>query len=258
LEDIWEADAILDRLLPLRAEIMDGDLRPLYIAHLAVANDGNHDTEEEKDAPVPAGLERLTDAQRSLAEFYGVGEALTAAAALGSPSLPERSDAESRYEEWLRRQPTGKKDAWLAQLMGDPHSAVRREILGDFQECQGAPSWPTVRIDRTIADLKAAAEEIQSGRNRQRAEEAARKRAKKLADMTADPTPTLHKTEQLVKKRSVEAYREAALLLADLRNALSGGKQSNLADRQARKLKDNNPNLNRLTAELRRQGFLKS
>ena len=60
-----------------------------------------------------------------------------------------------------------------------------------------------------------------------------------------------------MKQRSVEAYHEVALLLVDPRNALSGSKQSSRADRQARKLKENNPNLNRLTAELRRQGFLK-
>ena len=56
LEEIWEFDDILDRLVPLRAEIIDGDLRPLYLAHLAVACDGEHDPEETKESPVPAGL----------------------------------------------------------------------------------------------------------------------------------------------------------------------------------------------------------
>ena len=257
LEELWDTDALLQRLLPLRAEILDGDLRPLYLAHLAVACDDNHDPEEEKDAPVPAGLEQLTDPQRAFAELYGIGEAFLAAAAQGSPSLPERRAAESKYEEWLQRQPAAKKDAWLAQLMGDPHSAVRREILADFQKSQDTASWPTVRVDRTIAELKAAAEEFQSERNRKQAEKAARQRAKKLADMAADPTQTLRKTEDLVKQRSVDAYHEVALLLADLRQALSDSNRSSLAEQQARKLKEANPNLNHLTAELRRQGFLK-
>src|SRR5580704_5856822 len=63
LEEIWEFDALLDRLVGLRAEILDGDLRPLYLAHLAVACDNNHDPDEQKDAPVPAGLDQLTDPQ---------------------------------------------------------------------------------------------------------------------------------------------------------------------------------------------------
>jgi hypothetical protein len=46
LEQLWEVDELLERLLPLRAEIMDGDLRPLYLAHLAISGDMNHYPEE--------------------------------------------------------------------------------------------------------------------------------------------------------------------------------------------------------------------
>jgi len=153
LDDLWEIDDFLDRLLPLRAEILDGDLRPLYLAHLAVACDSNHDPDDEKDALVPAGLDKLTDAQRALAELYGLSEALIAAAAQNSSSLPERTDSENQYVAWLQRQPEAAKIAWLAQLMADPRSAVRREILAEFQKSQIAPSWPTIRLDRTIAEL---------------------------------------------------------------------------------------------------------
>ncbi len=61
----------------------------------------------------------------------------------------------------------------------------------------------------------------------------------------------------LVKKRSINAYSEIAQLLADLREALSSGDQSNLAERQAKKLNDTNPKLHHLTAALRNQGFLR-
>jgi len=257
LDDLWETDDFLDRLLPLRAEILDGDLRPLYLAHLAVACDGNHDPDDEKESPVPAGLDKLTDAQRALAELYGLSEALIAAAAQNSPSLPERTDSENQYVAWLQRQPEAAKIEWLAQLMADPRSAVRREILAEFQKSQIATSWPTIRLDRTIAELKAAAEEIHRENNRRNAEKAGRQRAQKLADMAADPMRTLHETEQLVKQRTTDAYRQIATMLADLQEALSGGKQSGLAVQQARKLRDKNPTLHHLTAALRRRGFLK-
>jgi hypothetical protein len=256
LEELWDPEAFIDRLLPLRAEILDGDLRPFYLAHLGVACDGNHDPDGEKDAPIPAGLEQLTDAQRALAELYGISDALLAAAAEEGPSLPERGDSENPYEAWLQRQPVATKNAWLAELMGDPRSAVRREILAAFQESQGTASWPSIRLDRTVGELKAAAEEIQSRTDRENAEEAARQRAKKLADMAADPAQTLRQTEQLVKQRTLDAYHEIALLLADLRETLSGSEQSGLAEQQARKLKEKNPKLRGLTAELRRRGFL--
>jgi hypothetical protein len=257
LDDIWEIDHFLDRLLPLRSEILDGDLRPLYLAHLAVACDSNHDPDDEKDAPVPAGLDKLTDAQSALAELYGLSEAMIAAAAQNSPSLPERTDSENQYVAWLQRQPEATKIAWLAQLMANPRSAVRREILAEFQRSQIAPAWPTIRLDRVIAELKVAAERIQRENNRKNVEEAARQRAKKLADMAADPMRTLHETEQLVKQRTTDAYRQIAMLLADLHEALSGSEPSGLAVQQARKLKDKHPTLNRLTAELRRKGLLR-
>jgi hypothetical protein len=256
LEELWDLDDFLDRLLPLRAELLDGDLRPLYLAYLAVACDSNHDPEEEKEGPVPAGLNQLTDAQRALAELYDLSAAFLAAAAQNSPALPKRRDAENQYEAWLQRQPEATKTAWLAQLMADPGSAVRSELLAAFRTSQNTPSWPTLRLERTITELKATAEEIQHDRNRKQAEKAARQRAKKLADMVADPERTLRETERLVKQRSTDAYRELAQLLADLREALAGSEQADLPEKQARKLKHSHPKLNRLTSELRRQGFL--
>jgi hypothetical protein len=247
---------LFERLLPLRAEILEGDLRPLYLAHLAVACDGNHG-DEEKEPPVPAGLDKLTPAQRALAELYEISEALIAAAARNTPSLPEREDSAKQHAAWLARQPEATKTAWLAQLMADPRSAVRSEILTEFQKSQRSPPWPTVALGRPIAELRARAEEIQCDSNRRKAEAAARQRAKKLAGMAADPTPTLRKTEQLVKQRSVDAYRQIATLLADLREALAGSAHADLPEQQARKLKKDNPTLRMLVSELRRKGFLK-
>lgn len=257
LDELWNLNELIDRLLPLRAEILDGDLRPLYLAHLAVASDGNHDPEEENDAPVPAGLDNLTDAQRALAELYGLTEGLLAAAADGSPALVGRHNSRSPYAAWLQQQPEATKTAWLTQLLADPHSTVRREILIEFQKSQANPFWPTIQLDRTIADLQQAAKGIQHDLTRKVREAAARHRANKLADMAADPALTLRETEQLVKQRSTDAYRQIAALLADLREALAGTDQSGLAEEQARKLKSNSPTLRHLTAELRRQGFLK-
>jgi hypothetical protein len=258
LDDLWEFDDLIDRLLPLRTEILDGDLRPLYLARLAVAGDNNHDPDEEKEAPVPAGLDKLTDAQRALAEVYGLSKALIAAAARIGPPLPERRDSENRYLPWLQRQPEPTRTAWLAQLMADPRAAVRRQILEEFQKSQTASCWPTIRLDRTISELNAAAEEIQRESDRKKAETVARQRMKKLADMQADPKLAVRTTEQLVKQRSTEAYRQIAGTLADLREALAGGQQSDLPEQQARKLKNNHPTLHKLISQLRRKGFLKS
>jgi hypothetical protein len=74
--------------------------------------------------------------------------------------------------------------------------------------------------------------------------------------MAADPARTLRETEELVTRRSGEAYRQIATLLAELRDALAGTEQSGLAEQQAQKLKSKNPTLRLLTSELRRVGLL--
>ena len=201
-------------------------------------------------------MEKLTDAQRALAELYALDDSLIAATADGGPRLPVPTDASSEYAEWLKRQPAATKDMWLAEWLSDPRSSLRREILAEFQKSRNASLWPAVRRDRSIAALKAQANEIQDESNRKSAEKAARQKAKRLAQMAADPDRTLRETQKLAAQRTTEAYRQVATLLADLREALVGNERSGLAEQQAQELRSKNPTLRHLIRELRREGFL--
>jgi hypothetical protein len=251
-------------------------LRPFYLANLAVAGDMNHDPEEWQEPPAPAGLDQLTPAQSALAELYGLGDALLAAAARNAPPMPARTakgnkggnkdgsnahsrneDSGNQYDSWLARQPEAAKNEWLGALMADPHAAVRSQLLTEFRKSQSPTVWPTAHLSRTMAELESAADEIQKEQSRRKAASAAKSRAKRLKKLASDPENALRKTEQLVSQRTAEAYRDAAGLLADLRESLTGTKDAALADRQAEKLKNDNPTLGRLTAALRKQGFLK-
>jgi len=174
-EELWDLDEIIGRLIPLRGEILDCDLRPLYLMHLAMACDENHDPNETRAAPVPAGLDNLSNAQRALAEYCGMSDHLIAAAAEESPPLASQLDTGRRYADWLQRQPEVAKNAWLAQWMADRESAVRREILARFNEECRAPTWPTAHPERTVAALIERAEQIRSASTRKTAKKAPRK-----------------------------------------------------------------------------------
>ena len=113
LDELFDVDQLIGRLVPIRAEILDGDLRPLYLAHLAVCCDDDHDPPKTYEAPVPAGLDRLSDAQRALAELFEVRGALIAAAARESPRMPAQADVDAEFAKWLTRQSQSVKDAWL-------------------------------------------------------------------------------------------------------------------------------------------------
>jgi hypothetical protein len=257
LDELWDLPDVVERLVPLRAEIIDGDLRPLYLAHLAIALDDYHDPAETQEPPVPAGLSKLSAAQVALAELYGLDEHLLAAAAQMSPALPPQANIQKQYADWLHQLPAANKDALLVRLMAEPHSAVRRELLADFQKRRESSPWPTVHSTRTIAGLLSAAKEVEEQSIRQKTKKAARERARKLARLATDPQPALRKTEVLAKERTTEGYREIAQMLADLRDALAGTAQSDVAEKQAVRLKSAHPTLKVLVSELRKQGFLK-
>lgn len=256
LEDLWEFDELLDRLIPLRAEILEGDLRPLYLAHLAMASDSNHDPENTKESPVPAGLGRLSDAQQALAELYGLDDSLLAAAARSIPPTVTQSDPRKEHADWLAGQAEATKDAWLIQLMSDPCSAVRSEILARFSNGRQPAVWPTVRRGLTIAELRLAAAEIQQRADQKAVEKVAREKVKRLAKMAADPENVLRELKPLTEQRTQSAYRQIGNVLAELRESLIGKNQSNLAEQFAQTLKRENPTLRILISELRRQGFL--
>jgi hypothetical protein len=256
LDDLWNLDDLPDRLAPLRAEIQDGDLRPLYLGHLAVCLDMDHDPEEATEGPVPAGLKKLSPAQRALAELYGLDDHLISAAQ-NSPALAKVSDDADPQAAWLAQQSTAAKDAWLNRLLTEDAAKVRREMLTAFRQSRGMSTWPTNPGTRTVATLLAAAETIEQEADHKAAEQAERKQAKKLAAMAANPAATLRETEKLVGERSQTAYAQVAELLADLRTALAGTDKAGLPEQQARKLKEDNPKLHLLTSALRQQGFVK-
>lgn len=230
-------------------------MRPLYLAHLAVACDGNHDPDETIEAPVPAGLDKLTDAQLALTEFYGLSDELIEAAAQDGPQEPPAVDREAHFKSWIAVQPQTMKDRWLAGLLGESSSVIRSEVLMKFREESKTASWPIERLNRTIAQLWETAESIHQKQKAKAAAKSARQRAAKVKKMAADPSSFLKEAERLVDERSTASYKKASKLLAELREAVAGTKQAGLAEKQAAKLKSKYPTLHHLTAALRREGF---
>ncbi len=97
---------------------------------LSVLQDQNHD-ETDLEAPVPAGLDDLTDAQSALAEFLGVSEDLVMAATLESPPMLKRENTDNPQLNWLKGLPQNVKDQWIAKWMLNPDTDVRGQILDD-------------------------------------------------------------------------------------------------------------------------------
>ena len=129
-------------------------------------------------------------------------------------------------------------------------------MLTEFRQQHLLPPWPTVEAGRTASELFAIADDL-ANKAKQKAKAAAKKRrAARLAAMRKNPDKTLRESEELAEQHLSSSYAECSKLLADLREALAGTQQAELADQQARALRDKYPTRSRLTGALRKQGFL--
>jgi hypothetical protein len=68
-----ESDSVLGQLTPLREQLLQGDMRMLYLAWLkAISIDENYDMEEVLEPPVPAGLKKLSASLQAFADFFEI------------------------------------------------------------------------------------------------------------------------------------------------------------------------------------------
>jgi hypothetical protein len=76
----------MERLIPLREELLRGDLRPLYLGRLAGVSAGDVD-DDAIEPEVPPGMAQLSAAQQALTEFLEIDTELMSAAAVASQAI---------------------------------------------------------------------------------------------------------------------------------------------------------------------------
>jgi hypothetical protein len=215
--DDYDLDArwSLAALLPLRAELMQGDMRGAYLVWLLSVATGEIE-DGECEPPVPPGLSDRTHAQEALIDFFGINRDLLAAAADGSA---ERIDDRNELRRWVAALSVDEKDAWLARAVDEPSVALGGELLRAFR-AERPPSPSSVR--RTVAELRSGAASHEAARR-----EAARVRrlaAKKSAEasrnkrLDALAAATEEGWTELEARIERSAYDEALVLALDLRD----------------------------------------
>lgn len=223
-----QGDGWMARLAGLRDELLRGDLRSLYLGWLAgvTAGEVGEDTLEPE---VPPGLARLSAAQQSLAEFLEVDPDLLAAAAAGSPDLPEdAADADSGMDEWLEGIGLAEARAVLKQLLSGQSQQTERQLRARFLAWSKAraPQAAPAKALRPVAELWRQAETTQEARLRRAEEELAllkaeqrRRREARLATLATDFGSCWDALDKAAERGIASAYEEATRALADLTEA---------------------------------------
>jgi hypothetical protein len=208
-----ESQGSLGALVPLRTELMRGDLRLPYLAWL-LAVQADEVSDKNVEPPVPPGLSALTAAQAAFVEFLRIDEDLVAAAATASAD----TDDIEVVRAWAMALSSRAKDLWLVRAIDDPDLALGAELRRAFSaEKRGAP-----RPGRRVAELRAAAEEMRD--KREQAERRAREKAKKAADAAKKKRLDALATRLDSAWRELDAmvdkkeYDAATKLAADLRD----------------------------------------
>jgi hypothetical protein len=214
------------RLLPLRDELLRGDLRVLYLGWLAGVTAG----EINDDAPepdVPPGLSQLSAAQEALVEFLGIDPDLLAAAAVGSPALAETNDDDS-IEIWLAGLSADEMRATLALLLQGQPQLAERQLKSRFLAWQKerAPASAISAPRRTVAQLRSLAEVAKQQRRQREAQEQARQEASHrkqreayLKTLTADADRHWNAADSHAERGVASGYDDAQRMIADLAQA---------------------------------------
>ena len=254
----------LSSLLPLRADLINGDFRMLYLAWLLSAQAGELD-DETLEPPVPPGLGALTAPLRTFAEFLHLDQDLLAAAATGSPAQPEAlSDAD--VAQWVAALPESEKTAWLLRLATGQEALLRAELLKTLRTSQGQSNVPATRM-RCIRELFEVADRLAETRKQKEAKRAARERLrreqeaaaareKRIAILAKREPEAWRQVDALIATKRPQDYDAAVCLLKDLADlSEKRGRQAEVRDRLAQ-LRQEHARTPTLIARLKKAGLL--
>ncbi|MGB5598554.1 MAG: hypothetical protein WBM66_07515 [Thiothrix litoralis] len=224
--DWLEGEELLDEMLPLRDELLQGDFRVLYLAWLKAADTAADD--ETLEPAVPAGLGQLSHAQQQFAALFGVDEIMINVAADHSPPLQQTT---FQPEAWVSQLPDAEKNDFLARLCrNEPnltmHLNRRLQTLFQTSPQAGTSQPPSPRrrfVDiQTTYDARKEAADLEAQRQTAIKAEAkrqadAQKRQQYLDELKQRENRVWHEIDNLISEGNAKSYEQAARHLSDLR-----------------------------------------
>ncbi|MGH2487304.1 MAG: hypothetical protein ACRDHE_14950, partial [Ktedonobacterales bacterium] len=207
----------LGSLMPIRDEVMGGDLRALYIVWLAaVRTVGAYDEEEEYEIavpPTPPAFGALTSAQQALADLLRLPPELLAAADNHSAARgPSKSDDVATLLEVL---PLSRRNDYLARLARN-EPGLSRLLLNELRALRPSPA-PPVGERVTYATLLAESAGIKGEMERVRREREQLAHEQRLREIHDRRDEHWQRATEAAERGSGTGYDDATGLLIELR-----------------------------------------
>jgi hypothetical protein len=221
----------LGSLISIRDELMEGDLRALYIAWLATMSmQGSYDEDEDEDEvsivpPVPPAFATLTDAQQALAELFQLPQELLVAAAEHSHDAP--LSIQDDFVAWVELLPEERRKDYLVRLARN-ESGLSRLLVKELRELgQGETRATPPEGERvTYATLLAESKAIKVRLEHQRCEHERQVRLHHLQEVHDHQEDYWRQADQAAMRSSGSGYDEAVRFLIELRDAADQFKET--------------------------------
>ena len=216
-DDGWvEGEGWMSRLLSIRAELMMGDYRSLYIAWLAELEYMERCGELPAglvEPPLPPGLDDLSASQSALCEFLRLSPHLVKAGAEASnaAAMPDRA---ARVSEWVACLDLEQSRKHLQALLLDESGEKRAEIIGRLMTTD---NQQVADGQRTTTELKERAAQIKADALAQEEREELVRLQRHVQDVAAREPAWWSRVEELLEKRgSYSVYDELSKKIGDL------------------------------------------
>jgi hypothetical protein len=226
--DEW-IDYELGSLIAIRDELMEGDLRALYIVWLAGQSMlESYDEEEEYEIsvpPVPPALGKLTAAQQALAELLQVPQEMLVAAARHSNAAP--SSTEDDIVAWVKLLPLDRQNDYLVRLARN-EPGLSRLLLKELRELgqDRTRAAPSAGEHVTYASLLVASEAIKAQLEREKLEQEQMARKRHMQNIRDHQDDYWHQVDLAVMRSSGAGYDDAVRLLIELREVANQFKET--------------------------------
>ncbi|ESA32392.1 hypothetical protein N836_27770 [Leptolyngbya sp. Heron Island J] len=215
-----DGEGWLPQLLPLRDQLLTGDVRLLYIAWLrAVPNCAGYDIEKDPiEPPIPPNLGKLSAPLETFIDLVELNPDLFAAAAEASQKTSAKSKSPS-LEAGLANLPASEKEKFLLKLVRrEPH--VDLQLINRLKQLAGpADDAPrSVPGYRRLSELTEMSDAAYAKRQQKEQEAAQRKRIKELKTLASKKEQLWQQVVVLIETKQAKPYDEATALLKDLRD----------------------------------------
>jgi hypothetical protein len=250
-----DEDTYAASLLALREDLLQGDLRLLYLAWLAAgfAEYVPVPAEEMIEPPVPANLKTLSPALKAFAELFEIDPDLIAAAAIASTALQSPTEP---IADWIAAIPESERNAYLLRVaQGETH--VGTELMQRLRKKFSKTSKAKLKSPgRTLAELITIADAQREIRENKATKAAANTRQKYLKTIAPKADAIWQQVMALIELKQAKPYDEAVAHLVDLRDLAVS--QGNLAAFQTRikSLKQQYSSRSSLLTRLQNAGLL--